>query len=134
MASDPVLGLRTMPMALATILTAASLFAPMSQVDVTVTLNQCPTISWFLAGPLDLYVGGTAQFEVKAADKDRNPLSYVWTVQDVDGPRLLVPDFKATKPGFTCKVAGEFPVAVYVTDGHCGAPVQTATVKCSVRE
>lgn len=108
------------------LISSAFLTFAASQVDVTVTLNQCPTIEWFIAGPLDLYLGGEASFEMRAKDKDKNPIIYVWVESHGSSATLL--GFGA-KAKFKCTERGSFMVHGWAHDGHCAAMAE-AEVRC----
>lgn len=108
------------------LISSAFLTFAASQVDVTVTINQCPTVEWFMAGPLDLYLGGEASFEMRAKDKDKNPITYVWVESHGSSATLL--GF-GTKAKFKCTERGSFMVRGWAHDGHCAAMAE-AEVRC----
>lgn len=97
-----------------------------ADVDVKVTINQCPTVQWFIAAPLDLYLGGEAEFEFKAVDKDRNPLTYFWIESHGFESNFLG---HGTTMKFKCAEPGAFMVRGWASDGSCAAKVE-AEVRC----
>lgn len=102
----------------------ATNFAQPTGVDVTVTLNMCPTIDFVMAST-DVYVDGIASMNAVASDKEKNPLKYLWMSNDV---------VFATKPsaGFYCLKDGTFKIKLEVRDQHCNDTYEFE-VKCSNR-
>jgi hypothetical protein len=105
---------------------ASLLTLPLSaDVDVTVTLNQCPTIDFVIAST-DVYVDGVASMSAVATDKDKNPLKYLWISNGVV--------FSAkSSAGFYCLHEGTFDIQLVVKDQHC-ADTYELQVTCSERD